>query len=484
MRLVVLMSWFVGSSFCAFGSAESNRWCELKTDNFTLYTDLANTDAVELSLDLQKFHVAASQMLGATEFPTTHLKIVAFADAHEFLKEMGQREFIGFMQPSLYEHSLIFARETRTQKHNQVPFHEYAHFLLRATIPSALPLWFEEGLAQYLSTMEFDDDSTAILGKIPRRQLLRAVRSNNLDWPSLIGENSSIEWHARDLTHAYRIAWALLHFVIYESEKEMTSTRELIDQVISATDDREQSNVLFRLTQVSEDEFEESLLQHLRNRNLKQIKFKYDQPRLEFSAPRCLSTTEIHILLGTAIAKTNLERARELLARALNQNDSDPFVLMALSAVNAGNTVLAIEYARRAYESDSMLPETNITLANALVNECVDLPRSSCQQNVRSATSLYLNALRLDPLRVDAAYGLGLVYLIQGRPGDALNYLRVVQKRAPWSPRVNFHLGEAYSKIGQIVNAERFLEKSARWETDDAMKIRSIELLTELPSGE
>ena len=419
-----------------------------------------------------------------TRKATSHLKIVAFANPQDFLRELGQREFIGFMQPSLYEHTLIFPRETRLQRHNQVPFHEYAHYLIRAAIPSALPLWFEEGLAQYLSTMEFEGDSTVMFGNIPRRQLLRAVQTNDLDWLSSIGAKSSIEWHTDDLTHAYRIAWAVVHFVIYKSETEMISVREQIDRVISTTDDREILNDLLSSLGVAEDKFEESLLKHLRSRNLKEIELNYEQPTLRVTGPRCLLNTETLFLLGTAIAKTNIERARKLLARALEQDHFDPFVLMAMSKVNTENAELAIEYAQRAYESDPTLPDTNIALANALINECVETQLPACQQSIRTATLLYRAALGLDPLRVDAAYGLGLSYLFQGRPGDALNYLRVVQKRAPWSPRVNFHLGDAYVQLGRITNARHYLEKSARWETDDTMRNRAEEMLSLLPSGQ
>ena len=419
-------------------------------------------------------------MLGVMQNLTSRLKIVVFANPAEFLQEMGQREFIGFMYPSLHEHSLIFARETRLQRHNQVPFHEYAHYLIRAAIPSALPRWYEEGLAQYFSTMEFEDDSSVIVGKMPRRQLLRAMQSTEVDWRTIVKENSRIDWNTHSLTKAYHIAWGLVHFIIYDPDVESVSIREQIERVTATSDEEDLFELLFRLSGVSEVEFERALIDHLKKRDGYQHKFTYSQPRLQLDGPRCLSSAEKHILLGTVIAKTNLERARKLLARALKQNVSDPSVLMALSSVNAEHTELALEYARRAYEIDSTLPDTNIILANALIKECKEAQPQTCQANLLAATTFYRAALELDPLRIDAVYGLGLVHLIRGQPGNALNYLKVVEKRAPWSPRVNFYLGEAYAMLGQNTNARIFLTKSARWEIDVDMQIRAEELLRQL----
>ena len=76
----------------------------------------------------------------------------------------------------------------------------------------------------------------------------------------------------------------------------------------------------------------------------------------------------------------------------------------------------------------------------------------------------YRVALQVDPERVDAAFGLGVSYLHSGQPGDAVNYLRVAFRRAPWAPRVNYYLGEAYRLSGNNRKAEIHLRKTLNWD--------------------
>ena len=74
---------------------------------------------------------------------------------------------------------------------------------------------------------------------------------------------------------------------------------------------------------------------------------------------------------------------------------------------------------------------------------------------------------------MDAAYGLGVVYLHTGRAGDAVNYLRVAWRRAPWAARVNYHLGEAYRLVGDVARARVHLTKALHWAPDAAARDRA-----------
>jgi predicted Zn-dependent protease len=71
-------------------------------------------------------------------------------------------------------------------------------------------------------------------------------------------------------------------------------------------------------------------------------------------------------------------------------------------------------------------------------------------------------ALRRDPTQQDAIFTLGLAYLYSGRAGDALNYLRIAHDRQPWTPALNFFLGETYRLIGDT-RAEEYLQRARRW---------------------
>ena len=458
----------------------SNQWCQYKTDNFTLFTDLGKAQAVELSHELNKFHAAVGMLLDAPSHAASHIKIVAFADPFQFLREMGQRDFIGFMQPSLYEHTLIFARETRVQRNNEVAFHEYAHYLIRSAVRSPLPRWFEEGLAQYLSTIQIGRDGDVTLGRMPRRQLLAAVKSDNLSWRELINTNAAIDWSEHGLSASYRISWALVHYLVSDLDDETKDIRSLADNAARIETENDFLQLLQSADAIESEEFDQALRNYYSSRRHKPVEFVIDVPESNVGPRRCLPLAEKYLLLGTTIAKSNPDRAKMLLERANAKNAQDPYVLVALARINVTDREQALELARRSYESDPSIADTNIAFGNALVRSCEDASEQTCRDNVKKATKLFEAALNIDPIRVDAVYGLGIVYLMQGRPGDALNYLRVVERRAPWSSLVNYHLGDAYAQLGQVNNARSYLQKAVQWETDEDLRSRALDSLNSI----
>ena len=44
---------------------------------------------------------------------------------------------------------------------------------------------------------------------------------------------------------------------------------------------------------------------------------------------------------------------------------------------------------------------------------------------------------------------------------------------APWGPRINFYLGEAYRLTGDNVNARRHLTKAMHWDAAEAWRERA-----------
>ena len=78
-------------------------------------------------------------------------------------------------------------------------------------------------------------------------------------------------------------------------------------------------------------------------------------------------------------------------------------------------------------------------------------------------------ALESEPGNIEAIYSLGVVELYSGRPGTALNYLKIAEEHAPWSPRINFHLGEALRLLGDPAGIA-YLIKARNWSNSDVWR--------------
>ena len=134
---------------------------------------------------------------------------------------------------------------------------------------------------------------------------------------------------------------------------------------------------------------------------------------------------------------------------------------------------LARDAVLRALAIETGHSAANVRMRDIKVAECRGSTASRCLDDWDEAVRHYRLALRSQPDSVGAAYGLGVVYLHTGQPGDAVNYLRVAYRRAPWAPRINFYLGEAYRLTGDRARARTHLSKAMHWDADERRRERA-----------
>jgi tetratricopeptide (TPR) repeat protein len=148
-------------------------------------------------------------------------------------------------------------------------------------------------------------------------------------------------------------------------------------------------------------------------------------------------------------------------------------------AYQLGNLDEAESYLQDALENDPDDPRSHyqlgaIHLAQALPEDPLSLPDSEALERAQSE---FETALELCPSMLEPLIGLGNLYLIEGNPSTALEYLNQVVEQAPDSPEAWFALGQTYASVGQMAEAcdafAEFINLSppAEW-VDQAEQIR------------
>jgi tetratricopeptide (TPR) repeat protein len=94
-----------------------------------------------------------------------------------------------------------------------------------------------------------------------------------------------------------------------------------------------------------------------------------------------------------------------------------------------------------------------------------------------TATEAYRRALERDPASVDAANGLGVIFVQQGRAGEAVRYFEQAVRRDPTFAEAQLNLGIALHDSGQHERAlaqYRLVERTSdsRRERDAARALR------------
>src|SRR5512135_2623175 len=211
--LIALLSAFALSAV----EARADEWMRLQSPNFTVVGDVGQRELLSVARRLEQFR----EVIGRA-FPTSKLvapapiTVVVFARASDFktvaLRFEGKPiEQAGYAATSPVGSSIAICVEHPDQAYS-VAYHEYGHLLISNAM-WGLPLWVEEGLAEYYGTFELSDDRLeATLGKPVSLEEIGLLRQRLLPMSDLRAADEGTKLYNvgadRDLFYAQ--SWALV----------------------------------------------------------------------------------------------------------------------------------------------------------------------------------------------------------------------------------------------------------------------------------
>ncbi len=183
-------------------------WRELRSAHFVLSTNLDSARAQEVALQLEFVRGALVSILGA-ELPARPLEVVAFAQAADYQPFQPA--------PDAYaDYSFDGDGEERVvmwayldQARREVLSHELAHYVGYHAVPRQ-PLWFAEGLAQYLASgSELQPGFVYTAGVAPHSGYLELWHRNPVTIREVLGWNGK----AAKAGALYVRSWVLVHYL-------------------------------------------------------------------------------------------------------------------------------------------------------------------------------------------------------------------------------------------------------------------------------
>ena len=453
------------------------QWCGLSTEQFDLYSSMPQRKMVTLATSLQRLHEVAIDHVPGEYVMEAPLKIVAFETVEEFVTEFQSDEYIGFMQPSMRQHVLAFGLADQSVRPYTVAFHEYTHYVSRSRYDHFVPMWYEEGFAQYLGLAKVSGDSVS-LGELQPRQIIRAIRRNEAKWQTILDGVPRLDWHKHDYAAHYEFALAVVHYLHHGKTPAGEPVRPKVQKaLLDISAGSPSSEVIPQVAGVSQDRFIPTLIEHFKQ-SPPSVQVSVSLPSLiDQSEIECLSELETRKLLTSVLLRKNPDRALMHIQRSLTLAPSDPDLDVLMSYLPQFDELSAFERTKRAYEKDPKHVDANIRIGDLFSYNCLEVNSEQCSQLRELASQHYRVALLLEPLRVDAAFGLGVSLLKTSRAGDGLPYLRTAYRRLPWNARINLFLGDAYMQVGDRATGRFHLERAAMWEVEEELVNRAIELM-------
>ncbi len=200
-----------GNLSAQFGTPEG--WTSLETEHFRLYTAAEQNQAMETLRFLEgvRSFFAASPLPGADKALTPPVQVVAFRSERDYaryaVREVGDGYYVRTFSGSYIVLANIVAQD------RELATHEYTHFVLDSAGLN-LPLWLNEGLAEFYSTMDAGEAQITV-GRPPQRSLKTIQRQPLLPWNVLFtaGTHSPYYADADKVFLFYAQSWALVHML-------------------------------------------------------------------------------------------------------------------------------------------------------------------------------------------------------------------------------------------------------------------------------
>jgi tetratricopeptide (TPR) repeat protein len=209
------------STSCANG-APAERWVEASSAHFIVLTDSSDKDARGLASQFERMHMVFHTLLPTPEDESDPpIMVVAVKDrkglqALEPLSYLakGQMDVAGLFLRSADKNYILVRLDATEQHAFSTVYHEYTHYMLRKA-DSWLPLWLNEGLAQFYENTDFDDKK-AWLGEANAGQLRLLNRNNLIPIATLLAVDARSPYYHDEQKSSifYAESWALTHYLI------------------------------------------------------------------------------------------------------------------------------------------------------------------------------------------------------------------------------------------------------------------------------
>jgi FimV-like protein len=215
--------------------AAAAEWLALRTRHHQVAGDVSARDLKEVALRIEQFREVIATLNQATIEAAQGVSaiVLAFPDERSYRPFMpmanGRRVPVGGLFVAGPRGTYITLNLDAGDDAYRGIYHEYSHYLLR-NVFGAAPLWFNEGLAEYYSTLEVSSDGRrAVIGK-PVPQHVELLRQRRLPLAKLLSITAASPIYSSDTPERsvmYAQSWALVHHALHAQPRRREALIDL-----------------------------------------------------------------------------------------------------------------------------------------------------------------------------------------------------------------------------------------------------------------
>lgn len=321
--------------------SDEPKWIRIESDHFDLATDLSETEALRAAevLETTRAAMLSAAWPGNTDDLRARTTVVVFQDGLDFMHFFNGNTLavtVWSVRPTI----VLWGKSDYWQQRTGVTFdasssrlrHELTHRLARARY-ARQPMWFSEGLAQYLETLTVSADGTkATLGEVSPT-VLRMYSSFRVRVSDALAWSSYAEHDDDTILGLYGISWLLVHFLYDTRAHDFEAFQHALARGVAPDLAWRKSFGAFRL-----EDLDAQLVQYAKLASFKRVVVPIERPSVRPVRKLPITEADVHAIRAhLALAGAELaaggdlrDEAQQELGRALALEPANPLAVRLL----------------------------------------------------------------------------------------------------------------------------------------------------------
>ena len=501
-RLFLLLTLFAAS--LAPARDKSENWIEVRSPHFIVLSNSSEKQARHVADQFERMRlVFHAEVPRANVDPGVPIVVLALKDKKDFQSlepeaylAKGQIELAGLFMRAPDKNYVLLRLDAQGEHPYATVYHEYTH-LLCSGAAEWLPLWLNEGLAEFYQNTEIRDKEV-VLGEPSPENVLLLRRERLMPLPILFRVDQSSPYYHEENRGSifYAESWALTHYLRVRDRQQNTNHlrdyTELVSQKVDpvtagtrAFGDLNQLQAALEkyVAQATFYEFKGPLATEVDETTFKiqamspaqagavradflvyEQRVKYAKPLLERVLQEDPSNASAHETMGyLEFRQGNLDEARKWYAQAIKLNSQSFLAYYYFAAITMNGARLDTE--TKPQVESSLRTAIKLNPSFAPPYEQLAVLFGTERENLEEAHTLILNAVQLDPGNLLYRLNTANILLEMQRGTDAIAVLQNAMSLAKTPDQV--------ASVQNLLGSARQYQSSREQEQQSAPAIQS-----------
>ncbi len=439
----------------------------METAHFQLMSAADRDPTLEIARRLELIRaVLEREGLEANLEPRVPLVVCVFRDAESFARFRPRSGLEGFLVARPHR-SFLVVHTGRGSDAGAAAVHEYVHFVLRNGEAVQYPPWYDEGLAEFLSSVSIES-GRVVVGAVPTSRAGWLLYGNALSLRRLVTAQDPYEWSDPALRRFRAQSWATVHYFQVADRVGLPARHaQMLRYIALLNRGLEPDAASQQAFGATFEELESEFMLYLGRGQLPYLGFPLAElPVPDASRARPLGAYEQALLLGDlalALGDPWRQEAVRWLRRAARSRPGDGRAHAALaSALERADPAAADAELALALGLGGGDPEVQRLVAESLLARAETADAAAARGLVERARAAFRRSIALDPEQVAAYAGLGRSFLVApsfGDPEEGRAALERAHRRLPADRSILLGLARLESTSGRTARARALLTR-------------------------